>query len=1217
MLIVHRSERTDVLADVLAEVLSTPLTVDGGGRADPFAPEIVCVPARGVERWLQQHLACRLGTGTPGGRDGISANIDFPSPAELADRIVASVHSGAPFAGAGAGRADNPWHGPRLVWPVLRVLDAGVEHALPEFEATSRHVGSLPALIAGGMTEQDARDEADYRRGRRYATARQIADLFAQYAAARPSMLAAWAAGPGPDGRDLDGASAPVADGLGWQPGFFRAVRAEVGAPHPAEYLDAVCARLREDPAVGGLPDRLSVFGPTRITESFRLLLAAAAEHHDVHLYLPHPSPTLWAAGPSPVRAEGAARTPAPPVSRQHWRRRIPAHPLLASLARDAGELQERLTGLADEDLHHDASPGVPGTVLASLQAGLREDRLRPGAFGHDVPDGSVPDSSVPDGSVPDGSVEVHACHGPQRQVEVLRDRLLHLFSADPTLQPRDVLIMCPDVETFSPLIRGAFGQTGLDHPAFSLRVRLADRGVRQLNPVLEVIAHVVGLAAGRLTAGEVLDLAAAEPVRIRFGFSDSDLDSIREWVGCSGVRWGLGERDRRRFGMGAFGQGTFTAGLDRIALGAVADEADGQWLGVALPLDAVESTSIDLFGRFTEFVNRLEHVLVQMDTPASPARWAAILSDGLRSLTAAVPGEEWTTAAALRTIGRVLDDDRPERVASSASVTGTVLRLADVRDLMAGLLVSRAGRSNFRTGELTVCSMVPMRSVPHRVIILLGIDADTFPRVTRVDGDDVCGVRPLVGERNPRDEDRQAFLDAICAATETLHVYFTGADPITGRPVPPAVVVTELIDAVDTLTGATPTGSATPSVLRSHTLHAFDVRNFIDGAVAGVGGPFSHDTALLDGARALWSGPREPAARVPARCVFPVPDDDTDVGEGPRDIDLAELIAFHTSPIEAFFRQRLQIWIPQEEQAHADELDIDLGGLDEWGVGDRLLGRMLAGVSMLDCQAAELRRGTLPPRMFGSRQLRRIANAVTEVHAAVTPLRGQALGAAADPRTADVLVPLADGRRIHGTIADVYGESVVSATFSKLRSKQRLALWIGLLALAATIPSGSGAAVPVTSAVTVGRSTRRSGGVSLCRFRVPENPVAILEELVAVRDLGMRKILPVTADLAAEFVESEHWSGGRVALTSARRSFHHAYGEANNRFVRMAFGGDVSADVTFDDLLVDSIGASGPVDWRALGLEPDLELGDYAESVFCALARRLWNPLLAHEVTA
>ena len=128
-----------------------------------------------------------------------------------------------------------------------------------------------------------------------------------------------------------------------------------------------------------------------------------------------------------------------------------------------------------------------------------------------------------------DRSVQVHACHGRARQVEVLHDAILHALDADPTLEPRDVIVMCPDIETFAPLIQATFGAgeaageedepdplpAGTRPP--DLHVRLADRSLRQTNPVLGVVATLLELASGRVTASQVLDLADREPVRRRF----------------------------------------------------------------------------------------------------------------------------------------------------------------------------------------------------------------------------------------------------------------------------------------------------------------------------------------------------------------------------------------------------------------------------------------------------------------------------------------------------------------------------------------------------------------------------------------------------------------------------------------------------------------------------------------------------------------------------
>jgi exodeoxyribonuclease V gamma subunit len=88
----------------------------------------------------------------------------------------------------------------------------------------------------------------------------------------------------------------------------------------------------------------------------------------------------------------------------------------------------------------------------------------------------------------PDRSIVLHAAHGPDRQVEVLREVLVGLLADDPTLEPRDIVVMCPDIEAFAPLIAAAFGldtaEAEAEHPGHRLRVRLADRSLRPAQPV-------------------------------------------------------------------------------------------------------------------------------------------------------------------------------------------------------------------------------------------------------------------------------------------------------------------------------------------------------------------------------------------------------------------------------------------------------------------------------------------------------------------------------------------------------------------------------------------------------------------------------------------------------------------------------------------------------------------------------------------------------------
>jgi exodeoxyribonuclease V gamma subunit len=593
----HRAERTARLADGLAEVLAVPL-------ADPFMQEVVAVPAKGVERWLAQRLSTVLGAGAAD--DGICSGIGFPSAHSLVGETLAAA--------GGVDPRGDPWARP--LWPLLEVIDASL--AEPWCSVLAQHLG------AGAD---------DHRRGRRWASAAHLAELFGSYAAHRPQMLRDWAAD-----RDTDG-SGPLPEDLRWQAELWRRLRDRLG-PSAAEHLDAACAALRSDPALSDLPDRLSVFGPTRLSTQALAMLDALAEHRDVHLWLPHPSPALWQELVG--RTAGRRRDDATAT--------LARHSLLRSLARDVRELQLRLPEHTD---HYHGDDDRPPTLLGRLQTDLREDRS-------------------PTVAESDDTVQVHACHGPARQVEVLREVLLRLFEDDPTLEPRDVLVLCPDVETFAPLISASFGLgAGLPHPGNALRVRLADRSLRQTNPLLDTVAALLDLAQSRVTASQVLDLAATPGVRRLFGFTDEELERIRDWVARSGVRWGIDPGTRHPFGMDGFAQNTWRAGLDRVLLGVTTSEDQPVWLDLALPLDDVDSSDIDLAGRLAELLDRLEDALSALSGEHPVGHWIDALAHALDTLTATDPADAWQLAQARRELAENCARCPTASWCCSASTTG------------------------------------------------------------------------------------------------------------------------------------------------------------------------------------------------------------------------------------------------------------------------------------------------------------------------------------------------------------------------------------------------------------------------------------------------------------------------------------------------------------------------------------------------------------------
>ena len=462
-----------------------------------------------------------------------------------------------------------------------------------------------------------------------------------------------------------------------------------------------------------------------------------------------------------------------------------------------------------------------------------------------------------------DRSVQVHACHGRARQVEVLRDAILHLLDEDPTLEPRDVIVMCPDIETFAPLIQATFGAGEVfedddelealpaDVRPPDLRVRLADRALRQTNPVLGVIGRLLDLVDERLTASQVLDFADQEPVRRRFGLDDDDLARIEDWVAASGIRWGLDAAHRAPFKLDALAAGTWRAGVDRLLVGVTMTEEEQRLFHDVLPLDDVDSGAIDVAGRFAELVDRLQTTLDALNSPKTIDAWAAAIAGAADALTTTSERDAWQRAELDRILGDVADE-----AAGSGSATSLVP--AEIRALLSERLKGRPTRANFRTGHLTICTLMPMRSVPHRVVCLLGMDDGVFPRKSPRDGDDLMLADPHVGDRDARTEDRQLLLDALLAATDQLIVTYTGNDERTNLVRPPAVPIGELLDVVDR-TVRTDEGRARERVEVRHPLQPFDPKNFTVGELMPERA-WSFDPVTLHGAEALTTERAQPA---------------------------------------------------------------------------------------------------------------------------------------------------------------------------------------------------------------------------------------------------------------------------------------------------------------------------------------------------------------------
>ncbi len=982
-LLIHVGSHPDELVGRLCEELSSP-------PADPFAQEVVAVPTRGIERWLTQRIAAELADRTSG--DGVCANVEFPSPRRLVREVLRAVPELA--------SALDAWEGPALTRTVVSVVDDHLGE--PWMWLLARFIDAPNAVDSLGNSQ-------------RLRAARKIAGLFTRYARRRPEMVRAWMEGDdvGPDGGALAGADV-------WQAHLWRLVRARIGTPSLAELIPSALEPIRGVGLDLALPERLFVYGLTSADPMDVEVFEALAAARDVHLHLLHPSLVLWRdtavlAERDGIRA-GSGRASDPTAH-------LPSHPLLRSWAQESRELQ---LVLASRDHTSVPSAGESGNADTTLL-----ERLQ-----HDIRSNALPAA----GAAADGdrSVQIHVCHGARRQVEVLRDAILHVLAADATLEPRDVAIMTPDLATFSPLLEAVFlgaaggdtfGERTGEDALPDLRLRIADRAPAATNPLVRFAATVLDLACSRLEAGTIRELVAMPVVRRLFGFDEETADAIAAVIEDTNVRWGLDGDHRALWNAGTLGDHTWRRGLDRALSGVFYADSSVRVVGTVAPLDGAEGQEALPIGLLAQIVDRIFAVRHLLGEPQPHSQWGPAIGAAVRLLAAPAPDDQWQWGQ----LERLLEESFP------GVETGGDDPLLDPAE--ARLAVDDWSREvpsplHFGTGDITVCTLVPMRSVPYRVVCLLGMDDQRFPRSSRADGDDLLVDNEIIGDSDRGAEDRQLLLDAVMAAGDHLIVTYSGRDALTNAEYPPAVPIAELTDVLFDMVGE----AGVESLRTHHPLQPFSEINFVSGGL-GVPGPWGFDPMQFRGSLAVQRRTSTDARRL----LLPVPEDDVF-----SEIRLEDLGRFIEHPAREFIRARLGFVIPRPGEIPDDTVPTDLGPLEEWKVTNRFLAGLLQGHPVEALEAHERAGDNLPPGDLGRAGLDKARGRAHDLWTAATevgydPERHRQFAGAV--RVGD--------RTVEGLItADPGASRVDMVTPSRLKGKQRLRVFVHMLFLSALDPS-------------------------------------------------------------------------------------------------------------------------------------------------------------------
>lgn len=790
----------------------------------------------------------------------------------------------------------------------------------------------------------------------------RLASVFQAYGSYRPELVRSWQT---------------PADDEPWEAPLWRAVESRIGATHLTAWADRLAGRTLPTTAA-----RTLLFTVTTLPPLALRIVAELAGSQPVHLFALHPSPAAW-------------------------KRSRSEHPLLWSMGTLAQDFRSVATSCPVEHRLIEAEPPPRDSLLHAIQADLHDDTLR--SF-------TMPPV--------DPSLQLHVCSSPLRQVQVLRDTLLRLLD-DPTLEPRDIVVMTPDVEAFAPLIQAVFrdGSTTwrehASHPAGfpALPFRLADRGVRAENQVADALMTLLDLAESRLEAPEVVAFLSLDPVRETFGLAVDALPRVRELLVEAGARWGADAAHRQAERLPPDDRFTWRFALDRLLLGqALSTPETDLVLGHAPGCDLESLDDRHLLGGLVDFLETLLSHVAALQTPREPGAWFRQLSHALEALVSTESGRSWQSVQ----VAAGLDELRQQ---AEASAFDAQVDLRTIRTLVSGRFSAREPGQGFLAGSITVCQLVPLRSIPFEVVCLLGMDEGVFPRIQSRPGYDRMSLSPQPGDRNARIDDRALFLEALQSARQTLVITCTGRSEQSGRALPLAVPVAELLDTVRSMAG----GAAVDHLTTSHALQPWSPHNFR-------GERSSFDRRMLDAARAWQTGRREPrSSPLPFAAPLPPP------SETPTELMLQAFVRFWMHPPSDLVRRRLGLSLWEDDIELSAELPFALDGLQTWHVKRELLREGLHTPPHSFAERAA-RGALLPMGTPGQLVLDDQQQAIDSFLASVRPL----LLHPAPP----VDVHLPGEPALTGRIGDLYAAGRVVLQPGTVHPRHLLQLWIEHLAL-------------------------------------------------------------------------------------------------------------------------------------------------------------------------
>lgn len=959
-LTIYTSNNMEILAEQLARIVREPMP-------SPISSEIIVVQSRGMERWVSMELAMH---------NGICANCFFPFPNLFLQEIFKKFIPDIPD--------ESVFDPVTMTFRIMKILPACSN--LSGFESLKRYLVD------------------DVKGMKLFQISQQIADLFDQYLVFRPEIIFRWE-----NGKEDH-----------WQAQLWREISSGKENLHRARMRKTLLEKIKKQPhEIKNLPDRISIFGISYLPPFHLETFIEISRLSQVNLFLMNPCREYWADIVSPRQIKEIQRKYIKLNGITEELYLEEGNRLLVSMGALGKNFFSMISGIdcqifeqfKDQDKHN---------MLSKIQWDIHNLKDRKFYSQDSVPDLEPSDISSP---LPDTdtmqqdvetSIQIHSCHSPMREIEVLHDNLLAMFEEDPDLLPKDIVVMAPDIESYAPFIQAVFdAQTD---EALRIPFTIADRDIRKESSIIEGFLSILDLKGSRLGTTRVMALLESAGIKEQFGLTESDIEIAERWIKETNIRWGIDADFRRELGLPGFSENTWKAGIERLLLGYAMPGLNRKMFSGILPYDQIEGGEVKILGKFLKFIDRVFTYIDSLDQPRKLGDWHLKLVGIIEEFF--VPDED--SEREIEVLRRILDEMSKKEELSGFD---QLVEIEVVKSLLENLLECVNFGTGFISSGVTFCAMLPMRSIPFKVVCLVGMNMDAFPRESKTLSFDLMAKNPRIGDRSRRNDDKYLFLEALISARNKFYISYVGQSIRDNTRIAPSVLVSELIDYIKE-----GFGFSEDQMVTLHRLQAFSPEYFKAG-----GKLFSYSRENFAASCSRYDL-KDITSLISSKL--------SDPAQEWKHLDIKDFRAFFSNPAKFLLERRLGIYLPERADVSDERENFSLGHLEKYVLDQEMVLHRLSGSDLKDFFPVKKASGQLPHGNVGEFVYNEVS---LDAEDFVRKIENHITGKHLDDHTVDINIA---GFNLCGRLTDIYEQGLIQIRYVITKPKYLLKTWVNHIVL-------------------------------------------------------------------------------------------------------------------------------------------------------------------------